>query len=157
MNESNVKKRGIQAAIVPLVSFAVLAVIVYFAVMQFKIYQGQQALEKTGLTPLPLAQALARAKDQNKLVLADMSAIWCSTCQKLDKQVFASEAVQREINERFVYSRTEYDSEEGEAFMSRYGVSGFPTVLILDANGDMLSRVPLTFSPEIFVGYLSPR
>ena len=148
-------KSRLKSGLTSLLSFALLAMLAYFASIEIKSYLGRQALAETGLDPLPLDDALARAKIENKLVLADMSAIWCATCRKLDKEVFASATVRKVIDERYIYSRTEYESKEGEAFMQRYSVIGFPTVLILDADGNKLAQVPLTFSAEVFAGFLS--
>jgi thioredoxin-related protein len=54
-----------------------------------------------------------------------------------------------------VFARIEYESEEGEAFMEKYQVRGFPTVLILDAEGNKLMQLPLTFSPTAFVDMIA--
>jgi thiol:disulfide interchange protein len=34
-----------------------------------------------------------------------MSAIWCPSCRKLDKQVFSDEQVKIQLNQDFVYAR----------------------------------------------------
>jgi thiol:disulfide interchange protein len=68
-------------------------------------YLGEQAIDQTGLEILNLEQALEVAKSSNKLVLANMSAIWCPSCRKLDKQVFSDEQVKIQLNQDFVYAR----------------------------------------------------
>jgi thioredoxin-related protein len=111
-------------------------------------YLGQRALDNTGLEPLSLQQAIHKAKQEGKLVLADMSALYCSTCRKLDNEIFANELVQQQLDEHFVYARIEYSSEQGDEFMRTYQVQGFPTVLIIDAEGTKLGRMPLIFDPN---------
>lgn len=111
-------------------------------------YLGEQALDNTGLEILTLEQAIDRAQGQNKLILADMSAIYCPTCRKLDNTIFANPEVKATINQSFVFARIEYSSEEGEAFMQKYDVRGFPTVLVLNQFGEKMVHMPLLFDPD---------
>ena len=59
-----------------------------------------------------------------------MSAIWCLSFRKLDKQVIS------QSNKKFVYARIEFDSPEDTAFMPNYHVTGFSTLLVLNTRGD---------------------
>lgn len=131
-----------------------LSVLGYYGNKTVQTYLGQQAIEETGLDQRTLKQALEVAKSSNKLVLADMSAIWCPSCRKLDKQVFSNEQVKSQINQDFVYARIEYDSPAGERFMQDYQVTGFPTLLILNAEGEKLVQLPLSYEPEAFLATL---
>jgi thiol:disulfide interchange protein len=131
-----------------------LSVLGFYGNQTVQSYLGQQAIEQTGLTPLTLEQALELAKDSDKLVLADMSAIWCPSCRKLDKQVFSDEQVKTQLNLDFVYARIEYDSPAGDSFMQRYQVSGFPTLLILNAKGEKLVQLPVKYEPLPFLATL---
>ena len=104
-----------------IVSLALLAgaiLAVYFINVEVQSYFGRQALAKAGLTNLPLEPALTKAKAENKLLLVDVSAIWCPTCRKLDNTVFADAVVRQTIGEKFIFSRLEYESPEGEAFLA---------------------------------------
>lgn len=134
--------------------YLALPILVYFGNVELQSYLGRQAIENTGLTINGFEDALALATKENKLVLADMSAVWCPTCRKLDQEVFANEQVKAAIEGKYIFSRIEYESKEGEAFMQKYQISGFPTVLIIDAKGNKLKKLPLTFSPETFISQL---
>ncbi|MFT5083275.1 MAG: thioredoxin-related protein [Lentisphaeria bacterium] len=135
-------------------SYLAIPVIFYFANVEFQSYLGRQALSNIGIELLNIDQAMTKAAAENKYVLADMSAIWCATCRKLDSEVFSDERVKKAINERFVFARVEYESDEGESFMERYQVQAFPTVLVLDSEGKKLSRLPFTLDPEAFIEIL---
>ena len=134
--------------------FLVIGLAVYFGNVELQSYLGRQALNNTGLNILSLDEALDKARQENKLVLADMSAIWCPSCRKLDSDVLSNDKVKQSINEKYVFARVEYESAEGEAFMEKYNVSGFPTLLILDQDGNKLKKLPLTFNPNQFVTLL---
>ncbi len=148
-NSPSIKKK-----ILSWLPYIALPLMVYFGNVEIQSYLGSKALEEVALPKLGLEEAMAQAKHEDKLVLADMSAIWCPSCRKLDKEVLAKQTVQEAINKRYVFSRIEYESDEGAAFMQKYDVSGFPTLLVLDADGNQLKKLPLTFSPETFIGYL---
>lgn len=140
------------------VSFAIMGGVLlaaYFINVEVQSYLGRKVLSQTGLSALDLPSALAKAESESKLVLADLSAIWCPSCRKLDKTVLSDPGVRRTIEERFVFARIEYESEEGAAFQQRYQVRGFPNLLILDARGDLVKKLPLTFDPAEFQRNLS--
>lgn len=150
---------NIQRFKVPIKYMALLVVVVaaYFINRQVQAHFGEVAIEQTGLTMYPLQQAIEKAKVEGKMVFADMSAIWCPTCRKLDQVVFSDERVKSVLSKHYVFSRIDYESDEGEAFMQRYQVSGFPTLLVLDGQGNKLGQVSLTFSPEKFIDMITPQ
>jgi thiol:disulfide interchange protein len=131
-----------------------ISVLGYYGNKTVQTYLGQQVIDETGLEILSLEQALEIAESSNKLVLADMSAIWCPSCRKLDKQVFSDERVKTQLNQGFVYARVEYDSPEGKTFMQNYQVSGFPTLLVLNTKGEKLVQLPINYEPLPFLAAL---
>ncbi len=130
---------------------AALAVAAYFINVEVQTRLGEKALAATGLVALPLEQALAQAKIENKLVLANLSAIWCPSCRALDKSVFADETVKKTVAERFIYARVEYENPEGKAFQERYDTKGFPNLLLLKPNGDLERPLPVPQDPASFL------
>jgi thiol:disulfide interchange protein len=135
--------------------FLLVGFVFYFANHALQIHFGKQALTKIQFKILDLDAALTKAEALDKLVLADMSAIWCSTCRKLDSTIFADARVKATIERDFVFARVEYESQQGEAFMKKYQVSGFPTLLVLNSDGEKLTRLPLTFDSHEFIGHLN--
>ncbi|MGD9590671.1 MAG: thioredoxin family protein [Pyrinomonadaceae bacterium] len=134
--------------------YGMVALALYFGNVELQSFWGRQALANTGLVNVPFADALVRSKTENKPILLDISAIWCSNCRKLDSTVFSDISVKRAINERFIFSRIEYESEEGQKFLESHEVSGFPTVWILNGEGEVIKRVGITFEPSQFMQHL---
>jgi thiol:disulfide interchange protein len=122
----------------------------YLAHTQWQTQRGEAALKATALDFLPLQAALARAQSQGKPVLVDFSAIWCPTCREMHAQVFTNEMVKKAITQGYVLARVDYESIEAPAFMNRYAVHGFPSLLVLSADGTLLRRVPVNFDPAAF-------
>lgn len=136
------------------VVFGVIALAAYFINVEVQSYLGRQALERTGLVSVSLDEALSQASAENKQVLVDVSAIWCPTCRKLDNDVFADAAVRKYINENLVFTRLEYESDEGQAFLEKHHAGGFPTLWLLDGDGQVVRRLRVVFNPDDFVRQL---
>jgi len=139
------------------ISLAVGAVAVlaaYFINVEVQSHLGRKAREARGITTHSLAEALALARAEGKPVLAELSAVWCPSCRRLDQRVLADPAVRDHIADNYVFAAVELESEEGEAFMERYGVHGIPTLLVLDADGSLVRELTLTFDPKTFLGEL---
>ena len=54
------------------------------------------------------------------------------------------------IDERYIFVRVEYESDEGKMFRERYGVKGFPKLLVIDAEGNLVAQLPTTYDPAVF-------
>jgi len=130
MNLPVLKKRALWIFVA-----AVIATASYFAHTAWQAQRGAAALKATALEFLPLERALALATSQGKPVLVDLSAIWCPTCRLLHAEVFTNTSVKQAITSSYVLSRVDYDSPEARAFMQRFAVKGFPTLLVLSADG----------------------
>src|ERR1041385_3876354 len=104
--------------------------------------------ESRWLTDLPKAQA--QAKKENKLVLMDFNGSdWCPPCKALRKNVLSSEAFLEFARKNLVlvdvdFPRQKKQREEvrkaNEALSDKFGISVFPTVIVLSSDGKELKR-----------------
>jgi thiol-disulfide isomerase/thioredoxin len=85
--------------------------------------------------------ALKQAGEQKKFVVLDMSASWCGFCRKMAREVYpAQEFV--DYSRSHVFVRLFVDTDpQGEQLAEKFGVRGFPTILVLDAQGKEVGRV----------------
>jgi len=84
-----------------------------------------------------LDEALAKAKKENKVVFMDCYTTWCGPCKYLAKKVFTQKEVGDFFNKNFVNVKMDMESEEGKPLLKKYQVSAFPTLLWLDADGNI--------------------
>jgi len=138
-----------------LLRYAGFLAIVYFGNNQIQTWLGRQALEEVALEKRSLDQALSIATEVNKPVLLEISALWCPSCRKLDKQVLSQPEVQNAIEQSFVYAREELESEIGETLRQQFTIKGVPTLLILESTGELRQYLPLTFDPKHFIARLN--
>lgn len=89
--------------------------------------------------PLGYEEALARARREKKLVFVDVYTDWCGFCKKLDREVFTDPDVARAAS-RFVAIRVNAE-KGGEEVAERFGVRGYPTLLFVDGDGELVERV----------------
>jgi protein disulfide-isomerase len=100
--------------------------------------------------------ALQKAKAENKIVLLDFTGSdWCGWCMKLESEVFSNPqfiafAKANLIMVELDYPRTKPQSDalkrDNADLARQYGVTGYPTLILLNGNGDQLDKT---------VGYLT--
>lgn len=132
-------------------ALVLVGLVIYFVNVEVQSYYGRQALAQADLHNHRLDEALKKATSENKLVLVEVAAIWCSTCRRLDNEVFANPQVRQKINEKFIFSRLEYESSEGTEFLKQHDAVGFPNLWILDGDGKTLKKLSVTFDPADFL------
>lgn len=96
------------------------------------------------------AAAQAAAKEKNVPILADFSGSdWCGWCVKLDQEVFSQEAFQNWSKDNVVMFLADFPQakpqsaelkKQNKELAEKYGIEGFPTVLLLDAEGNVLQQ-----------------
>lgn len=131
---------------------AVLGTIVfiaYFGNQHLQAWLGQRAIDNTEFEAISFNEALSQAQAQNKPVLVDFAAIWCGACRKLDNAVFAKPDIHALIESKYVFTRLEYESDDRK-FFEQYGVDRFPTLMVLNADGEVIKRLSVTLDPEQF-------
>ncbi len=143
-------KRTFKSRVGSAVFFVAALLGAYFINIEVQSYLGEQAFAETGLISTDFRSALSKAAAEDKLILVDVSAIWCSTCRRLDRTVFSDPGVKQVIDEKYVFSRVEYESEEGQEFLESYNASGFPTLFLIRPDGTVAKRLSVTFSPKEF-------
>lgn len=85
--------------------------------------------------------ALVKAKTENKLIFIDFYTGWCGPCLKFTQTVLTDEEVGKYMNSTFI--NLKYDAEKGEGITlsKRYNVKSYPTLLVLDSNGNIIEGV----------------
>ena len=107
-----------------------------------------QAAELKWQTGLPAAQALAA--QENKTVFIDFTGSdWCGWCVKLNKEVFNTPEFAAYAAKNLVLVEADFPRKKAldpalkkanDALAKKYGVSGFPTLVALDAKGKEVWR-----------------
>jgi len=127
----------------------VLAVVV---LMQWPMLKG--LYYRAANTPVPptsiewrtdLDAALEEARRTHKQVLMDFSADWCPPCIAMKHDVWPDSGVAHALSESYVPLLIDVDRDT--VVSERYGVSGIPTILVLDDTGQVLRRAAFLTAP----------
>lgn len=96
------------------------------------------------------AQALSEAKQENKAVLLNFTGSdWCGYCIKLDQNVLSKADFQRLAKGSLKLVELDFPNEkrisadvarQNEKLKAQFGVSGFPTLILVDAQGRERTR-----------------
>ncbi len=89
--------------------------------------------------------SLKKAAAENKDVIMDFTGSdWCGWCMKLKSEVFDQEAFQKQAPAHFVLVELDFPQKtklpeavtaQNAEWMRKFGVSGFPTIMLADAKG----------------------
>ncbi|HTL98948.1 MAG TPA: cytochrome c biogenesis protein CcdA [Holophagaceae bacterium] len=92
-----------------------------------------------------LEGALAKAKAEHKVVLVDIYAKWCAQCHELDEKTWPDPEVKAWIQANAIAVRIDTDAERKD-LAAKLKIGSYPTVLLLDADGQEQKRI-LGFQP----------
>jgi uncharacterized protein YyaL (SSP411 family) len=82
------------------------------------------------------SEAFAEAEREGKLVLLDISAVWCHWCHVMDETSYSDKNTSAIINMRYVPVRV--DTDRMPDVNERYNMGGWPTTAILTPTGEVL-------------------
>ncbi len=92
--------------------------------------------------------ATTAAKSSGKLIMIDFYTDWCEWCKKLDADTYPAPAVVQQ-SEKFVPIKLNAEKDpDGIRLAKKFGVNGYPTVLFIDGNENLVYKV---------VGYAPPK
>lgn len=114
---------------------------------------------------LAFNQGAELAKKENKIVMVDFYADWCTWCKVLEKETLSDYTVNEKLKADFITVRIDVDSYDTVKFMGRemtardfavaMGVSSLPTVAFFESNGQAITKIPGFMKKEQFLPVLN--
>ncbi len=96
-------------------------------------------------------KAVAAAKEENRLILADFTGSdWCGWCIKLKEEVFDTPEFKKWAGKNVVllevdFPRGKEQSDElkkqNQELQAKFSIQGYPTILFLDLKGEKIGRL----------------
>ena len=110
-------------------------------------------------------KGVQKAKTEKKIALVDFTGSdWCSWCMKLDKEVFSQAKFKDYAKQNLVLIEVDFPQlkplsrpkqKKNEELAKQYEVTGYPSVIVLDADGKKLGKLGyMEGGPEAFIAAL---
>lgn len=100
-----------------------------------------------------VADAFSEARTSGKPVLLYWGARWCPPCARLKATVFQDGAFIAETR-NFIPVYLDGDSKGAQAWAQRYAIAGYPTLIVLRADGSEITRLDGLIEPQAASGLL---
>lgn len=100
------------------------------------------ASAQTIFTKGSFSEALAEAGKAKKMLFVDVYTTWCGPCKFMTAKIFPNKEVGNLLNDKFVSLALDAEKDgDGKSVAKKYKVTGYPTMLILNAKGEEITRI----------------
>ena len=99
-----------------------------------------------------LAAATVESKRESKPVMLYFTASWCEPCQVMKRETWSRDEVVGKLD---AYVPVKIDIDQNVTLAERYGIESVPTLLVLDADGNIAKSSIYRLSPDEFINWIS--
>ncbi len=131
------------------------SIILLFLASAFAVHAGQGPDQDMIAFETNAQNAFDRAKAEGKHVFIVFKAEWCTPCRWMEATTFQDDAVIREIETNYIPVSADIDQADGFVLFYDHGVQVLPTMLILDEDGKVLTRIEESLGREKLLRHLT--
>jgi len=113
----------------------------------------EEEIKKTGLIKwVSFDRGVSHAGKENKFIMIKFYTDWCTYCEKLESETFSDKNIADYVNEKFIPISINAESQKMVTFEGKkisekdlalsYGVSGYPTLVFMKPDGEVVGHVP---------------
>ena len=95
----------------------------------------------------------AMAEKEGKLIFLDIYATWCGPCKLLKKKTFPNEELGAYFNAHFINVTMDGEKVDGAMLAAKYQIPGYPTLLILDKDGNVVANTAGYMPPSSLLSF----
>ncbi|HLP56249.1 MAG TPA: thioredoxin domain-containing protein [Fluviicola sp.] len=115
----------------------------YIAILGLTMLTAFGASAQIKFEHITLDEAKAKAKVEKKPIFVDVYATWCGPCKQMAATAFVDPALSAYYNEHFINVKIdgEKEAEGGPKTMMEYGITAYPTLLYINADGTLFRKL----------------
>lgn len=91
---------------------------------------------------------------QSKPILAVFGTSWCHYCKQLERETLSDSEVSKAL-EAWEVVKVDAESPKGRTMAQKYGVRGYPTMVFLRPNGEVIQSESGFVAKEVFLPVLA--
>jgi thioredoxin-related protein len=125
---------------------------------------SDEPAKSTGIEWLNFEKAHAKTIKEKKLMMVDVYTDWCKWCKVMDEQTFSHPEVVKFAQKNMVMAKMNAESDAKVRFKDKeytqrqlamgLGVTGYPTVVFFDHNGEFITKISSFIPAENFLPIL---
>jgi thioredoxin-related protein/Tfp pilus assembly protein PilF len=85
--------------------------------------------------------AKALAAKEHKVIMVDFYTTWCVWCKTLDRNTYSDDNVGKITDAKFIAVKIDAEKGEGITLAKTYKITGYPTIMFFDKDGNEIDRV----------------
>ena len=120
------------------------------AIFIFSILISFSSFAETKWEKSSFRDITAKAKVLQRKILVEFYATWCSTCIQLENEVL-KKSVGDKLSKEFFCLKYDAEQGEGKELAKKFNVISYPTIMILDKDGNEIDRVLDYEDPDSFI------
>jgi len=138
-----------------------LLIAISFLVYSFSPFQSNSGLEDSKPATYSGIQfmeedwnkALAEARRQKKMIFLDAYASWCGPCKLLKRKTFPDKEAGNFFNSNYINVAIDMEKGDGPVLSQKFAVSAYPTLIITDADGNLLTYTQGYITPKQLIDF----
>ncbi len=104
------------------------------------LFTNMIMMAQTEFRAITFQQAIDAAKVEKKMVFIDFYTDWCGPCKMMARDVFPQKNVGDYFNAHFVCIKLNAEKGEGKDYARQFKIDGYPSFLIVNADGKEVGR-----------------
>ncbi|MCA9742897.1 MAG: thioredoxin fold domain-containing protein [Deferribacteres bacterium] len=113
---------------------------------------------------IPFAEAIQKAKAENKMVVVDFYTDWCSACKLMEKNTYENSNVVSFAQKKLIMTKVNAESNDKTSFRGQdftyrqlalgFGVRAYPTTIFITPQGEFLTNIEGYIPADSFIPIL---
>ncbi|MDD5894922.1 MAG: DUF255 domain-containing protein [Prevotellaceae bacterium] len=112
---------------------------ILIASIALSLFSQQSEAQGVVFNDIPWAEALAKARKENKHVFVDVYTSWCGPCKKMASSVFTNPQVADYMNSNFVSIKIDAEKQKEHEAIKNNPPSAYPSYYYYNNEGNLLS------------------